>query len=623
MPTKSVKILLLEDSPTDAALIEHELKKAGLDFAIRIVDRENTYLQALREFKPDLILSDHSLPGFDSSEAFEIYQSRNLSIPFILVTGTVSEEFAVESIKKGIADYVLKSNLIRLAPAIRGALQRMESKEKTRLAEERDRRAQRIAKLGSWEWNLVTNIVSWSSEIYSILGLSTGLNPSQELYMEHVCSEDRKLVEQARFSLLGEGVHYSIDYRICCPNGEIRYVNEQGDLQEDLYGGILCFTGSVQDITKRKSVEEQLENERKFLKTVLDTVKVAILVTDKEGNLDIYNDFFRTLHNFPPGGLSEGEWRTHIQVYEADGKTLVPYEQLPTFRALKGEKILNLPLVIHAKNALVRKVIVNAQRMVDEEGRTIGALAAIHDETELRNSEEKLRSKVQELDTFIYKASHDLKGPLSSMAGLINLAKKEITSSAFGQYLDRLEQSNQKMETILHDLLELAHISQGTSTYRQVNLLELTWNVINSLQDLPACRDISFRVNIPEGTDFVSDDKLIRGIMQNLIHNSIKYRRMVSDTFIQIDAHRMADSFAISVSDNGIGIKADMQEQVFKMFFRGHFTSTGSGLGLYIVKNAVDKLKGRIEIESTYGHSTCFRLYFPFTAEMESSKETN
>jgi PAS domain S-box-containing protein len=615
MTPKSLKILLLEDSPSDANLIEHELKKSGLDFILCTVDTENTFLQALREFNPDLILSDHSLPGFDSSEAYDIYKSRHLNIPFILVTGTVSEEYAVESIKKGIADYVLKSNLVRLGPAVRGALQKIESQEKTRLAEERNSRAQRIAKLGSWEWNLVTNIVTWSNEIYTILGLSTDLTPSQALYIEHVCKEDRKMVEEARFKLLGEGILYSIDYRIFRPDGEIRHVNEQGDLQEDPFGAFQCFTGSVQDITKRKNIEEHLEKERKFLKTVLDTVKVAILVTNNKGKLTICNDFFKTLHNFPPSGLPEEEWHTHFQVFEANGKTPIPHDELPTFRALKGEKILNLPLVIHAKNAPLRKVIVNAQGMVDEEGRTIGALVAVHDETELRNSEEKLRGKVQELDTFIYKASHDLKGPLSSMAGLINLAKIELTGAESEQYLERLEQSNQKMEAILHDLLELAHISQGTSIRRKVNLQELIWSVINSLKDLPECSDIAFRVNIPEEADFVSDDKLIRGIIQNLIHNSIKYRRKVSDSFIQIDARHLGDSFSITVNDNGIGIKADMHEQVFKMFFRGHFTSTGSGLGLYIVKNAVDKLKGRIEIDSVYGQSTCFRLFFPIQSE--------
>ena len=115
---EQLKILILEDSPYDVELIQYELKKGGIDFVSHIVETKNSFIDALNVFKPDVIISDHTLPQFSSIEALEIYRSSGVGAPFILVTGTVSEEFAAKSILNGASDYILKSNLTRLPNAI-------------------------------------------------------------------------------------------------------------------------------------------------------------------------------------------------------------------------------------------------------------------------------------------------------------------------------------------------------------------------------------------------------------------------------------------------------------------------------------------------------------------------
>jgi two-component system sensor histidine kinase UhpB len=117
-----IRILMLEDCELDAELIQRELKKAGMDFTIKVVNNKLAYENCIHSFDPEVIISDHSLPNFSSSEAYDKYLEVGLNIPFILVTGTVSEEFAVSSLKRGIDDYVLKSNLIRLPSSIEHAL---------------------------------------------------------------------------------------------------------------------------------------------------------------------------------------------------------------------------------------------------------------------------------------------------------------------------------------------------------------------------------------------------------------------------------------------------------------------------------------------------------------------
>lgn len=120
--TKELNILYLEDNPDDVVLTQRALKKAGILSDMRVVETEKQFREALILQEPDLILSDHSLPGFNSLEAFRIVRERHLEIPFILLTGTVSEEFAVDCLLAGIDDYILKSNLIRLPSAIERVL---------------------------------------------------------------------------------------------------------------------------------------------------------------------------------------------------------------------------------------------------------------------------------------------------------------------------------------------------------------------------------------------------------------------------------------------------------------------------------------------------------------------
>src|ERR1700730_10232157 len=128
-----IKILHLEDLPEDAELVEYELHKGNIKFEKRVVDNKEDYEKMLSDFNPDIILSDHSLPSFDSFQALAILKEKRLDIPFILVTATMSEEFAVDIMKKGADDYVLKDRLQRLPSAL------MNSIEKHRLETQRQK----------------------------------------------------------------------------------------------------------------------------------------------------------------------------------------------------------------------------------------------------------------------------------------------------------------------------------------------------------------------------------------------------------------------------------------------------------------------------------------------------
>ena len=201
---KSLKILILEDSPDALDLIERELKRGGIIFTSVVVKKRDEYENALHVFRPEVILSDHSLPQFNSIEAMQIWKSfqqeKKVSIPFILITGSVSEEFAVQSIKAGADDYILKDRLKRLPSSIENALQKAHmEKERANFVSAMMaqstlmKEAEQLAHFGSWQVDLISGAHQWSDEAFRILGFNPGeIDPDYEQFLRYVHAEDKE-----------------------------------------------------------------------------------------------------------------------------------------------------------------------------------------------------------------------------------------------------------------------------------------------------------------------------------------------------------------------------------------------------------------------------------------------
>jgi DNA-binding NtrC family response regulator len=132
---KTLKILILEDEPAAAELSERELRKDKITFISKRVETEKTFLNALKDFEPDIILADFNLPTFDGNSALLIRNEKYPDIPFVIVSGTLGEDIAIEMLQSGATDYVLKNNLTRLAPAVRRAMKELKEREKRKQAE--------------------------------------------------------------------------------------------------------------------------------------------------------------------------------------------------------------------------------------------------------------------------------------------------------------------------------------------------------------------------------------------------------------------------------------------------------------------------------------------------------
>lgn len=232
------------------------------------------------------------------------------------------------------------------------------------------------------------------------------------------------------------------------------------------------------------------------------------------------------------------------------------------------------------------------------------------DITDRKKTERELMETNQELDTFFYKASHDLKGPLASVMGIINLARLENRDALIEKYFDMMETSIRRLDRTLLDLIELARTRKGNSKLSVINVKSLVDEILHSLRHLPTYDRINFEIKIDQRTEITADKVLVLSVFQNLIHNAINYCNQESP-WIRVKVEVNGQSIELEVSDNGKGIPDHVKSRVFEMFYRGHPDSSGSGLGLFIVKNALEKMKGKIRFESETGKGTTFFVTIP------------
>lgn len=219
----------------------------------------------------------------------------------------------------------------------------------------------------------------------------------------------------------------------------------------------------------------------------------------------------------------------------------------------------------------------------------------------------------EELEAFIYRASHDLKGPLSSTRGLLALAIDEPEADSQQDYLRKMQISLDKLDDILHSLHEATLIRQGSLDIKAIDLDSVMSKLVSDFRGNLFWGKIKFTVTNKLKRPFKTDIVLFHTVMRNIIENAIKYHRQdIQYPEINISVQEEGELNVIRIADNGIGIDPAFKDRIFELFFRGEGGGMGSGLGLYIVKKAMEKLGGHIEVISPgRGQGTTFEMYFP------------
>lgn len=314
-----------------------------------------------------------------------------------------------------------------------------------------------------------------------------------------------------------------------------------------------------------------------------------------------------TLRN--SGVLPFNFWTTHfVEIGGALQTIIIAFALGDQYRRFKKEKedaqLLALKIQQEATEELEVKVMVRTEQLSK-------AYEDLHDTLEKnKHQTEIIENKNAELDTFFHRISHDLRGPISSLLGLSFLAKVDIKDPIALDYIDKQHQQVERLNHIISGLINLTKLSHGDLQKEKIDFHKMIDECIMSFNSLPNFDKVAFKKQIEDNIDFYSEWTLLNAIVQNLIENAIKYSR-TSSPYVNICVNSSPETVFIIVQDNGQGIPEHHQPRIFEMFFRATRNSTGTGLGLYILKRSVDRLKGSIELTSEVGVGSTFTVKLP------------
>ncbi len=248
-------------------------------------------------------------------------------------------------------------------------------------------------------------------------------------------------------------------------------------------------------------------------------------------------------------------------------------------------------------------------------------LARLHRQSEIRLIEKEkavtekniqLTKLNHELDGFVYSVSHDLRSPLSSILGLTNLAKFSSSKEELVEYMAMIQDRIKTQDAFIKDIIEYSRNTRTESQEEAVNLFELTQEIIESLKFNLGANKINFEIEMPPDFIVTTDRHRWKTILSNLIGNAIKYHDSAKpNQYIKLSANQSNEKLLYTVTDNGTGIASQHLDRIFDMFYRASDTSSGSGLGLFITKEAVQKLNGTISVTSQGNVGSVFEITIP------------
>lgn len=392
---------------------------------------------------------------------------------------------------------------------------------------------------------------------------------------------------------------------------EQRYVRLDGrviDVEATAFPFIYKGAPSIQvifrDITERKHAEARMKKNETMFTQLFQNVPIAVVLLDENGKVNQVNHGFQQMFGF--------------DMHELKGKNLNDYivpdhlqnEGIDLNNLITSNKVVRLDTIRkHREGKLVNVILYGVPIM--QENQTIGIYGVYIDITDRMKVEDELKIRNAELDNFVYKVSHDLRAPLSSILGLVNLAKLPGNTDNPLEYIEIIGGKVEHLDHFIGDVLSHSKNLKMEVTINKVDFSHVIDRTFNDLSYLDGAKEISRVVKI-EGIDFYSDPWRISEIFRNLISNAIKYRQtegVCSEVTIKVHVDHLRAE--INFADNGIGIDEANLNRIFEMFYRATEQSDGSGIGLYIVKNAVDKLGGQISVSSRPGQGTRFNIVLP------------
>jgi two-component system sensor kinase len=582
-----INILIVEDFPPDVELAEREINKTLQSCAFRLVETGDDYLAALEEFQPDIIISDYKLPRFDGLTALRLAQENAPLTPVIILTSAINEDTAVECMKRGATDYVIKEHIKRLGQAVVHALEERQLREERRRAgealrasEERFRSLYENATVGIYRTTPEGRILMANPAAVRMLGYSSFDELAQH-DLEKTGFEPFYRRIEFRQRLVREGVITGLESAWIKKDGSTIYVRESARAVHDGKGNILYYDGTFEDITEQKRAMEALT----LLSHAVKSIGECISITDLENKLLFVNEAFLKTYGYTEQELT-GKPINIIRSDPTVGEDVVLADTLKG--GWQGE------LLNRKKNGTVFPIFLSTSVVSDEKGQPIALVGVATDITERKHTEEQLRASVKEKEVLLKETHHRVKNNLQVISSLLSLQSEAIKDqhdlTLFKESQDRI-----KSIALIHEQL---YRSQSLSA---IDFGEYVRILSTGMMRSYAREEITLNLDIAP-VQFSLDFAIPCGLIINeLLSNALKHafpNGRQGNIRIQLKSDD-DDKYVLTVMDNGIGLSEDID-----------LDNTPS-LGLQLISTLTKQLQGKISMKRDNG--TSISILFPKT----------
>ncbi|MBZ5702562.1 MAG: PAS domain S-box protein [Acidobacteriia bacterium] len=473
--------------------------------------------------------------------------------------------------------------------------------------------AQRLARVGNWAAHLPTGKLTWSAEVYRILGLDPALPPlTYEGLKRLFTPESWAEMDAAAKSIRQTGAPCEVDVEIVRPDGSKRWGAIRAKAVRDASGQIARLHGTVQDITERKRAEEALRKASNYTRSLIEASLDPLVTINREGQITDVNEATERATGVPRERLIGSDFCDYFTEPE---KAREGYQQV-----FAQGSVQDYPLALRHSSGRITDVLYNATVFKNEAGEIEGVFAAARDVTEKKRAEEELARRAQELarsnadlQQFAYVASHDLQEPLRMVASFTQLLAQRYAGKLDAdakEFIGYAVDGAHRMQILVNDLLAYSRVGTRGGEFADTDCERVLETALNNLRmTIEETKAVITHDPLPQ---VQADEIQLCQVFQNLLGNALKFHGPDAPR-VHVSAQDIRGEWRFSVRDNGIGIDPQQAQRIFVIFQRLHSRAEypGTGLGLAIAKKIVERHGGRIWVESQPGKGSTFYFSLP------------
>jgi|GEM_PF-2563003 len=487
-------------------------------------------------------------------------------------------------------------------------------------------KAQRIASVGSWEWDITTNGLAWSDQIYRIFGLKPQeFGASYPAFLERVHPGDRAFVEISVRRTVEEGAPYDIKHRIVLPDDTVRVVHEQGELDLDPAGNPVRMTGTVQDITEQQALEDALRNSRAMLSGILTIAEEAIVLADDDMNIILFSHGAQRVFGYKGDeAIGMSIERLMPERFRVGHRQYVRAFAMGSVASLRMDE--RQDIVALRKDGEEFPAAISLSKRLAENG-NLYAIILRDIGPERRAQEELLTAKLaaesanRAKSEFLATMSHELRTPLNAIIGFSEMMNSDCLGSLSEEqvrgFAGDIEEAGKHLLQLVTEILDLSKIESEMDSLQEssVDLPFLLGSVERAMQPRAARKEVTVSLEVADDLPAVrADARKLKQILVNLMDNAIKFSNAGGAASL-VARFSTEDGFLFEVSDRGIGIAPEDIPKALSKFGQvdGKLNRDyqGTGLGLPLAVELVRQHGGDLDVKSAVGEGTRVTVRLP------------